>query len=276
MGSFVVDAIKKLQLSAEADLGLHSLDFAPAERPVFPAANDVRAKSLWRAEQVAKSFGTDVIYVNNRTPHLFDFAGSCYDGKLFINVNAHTPHHVALGHELLHFIRRKDESAYQRLHQGLLANVAYNADPRKLDEFRFVAGIEPARTNDYTKEEFVAELLGRRFGEPEFLRDVVKAAGAGEETPTWRQALADIVALVIEFISRLREYVVGRVAIDQPISYTQNNDGMFATDFNVDDFVVDLDAARGVLTNFMTQMASISPANVQGAEPPPAVRRPRM
>lgn len=266
----IATTLSELESDARKEIGSGcELRLRLAARPSLLALDSPAARSIVLAEETARSFGAEVIYIKNVTPEFGQFSGAYKDGKIFVDVDTRLPHHAVIGHELLHFIRRANDAAYWRLCSNLEALLPFEAGDRhhELARFRFLAGVDPAQPAEYAKEELIAELLGRRFLEPEFLDLVAKERGVQPITgATVADFLIELVRLIAEFLQALQQNISDRFSRTSiPTTYWGPDPAEVArANACADEFVSDLCAARRVLADFLRDavtvpMPSVSP-----------------
>jgi len=169
------------------------------------------AKSWQLTNELAKFFGQKVITFENNTPNIFAFDGVSYRGNIFLNTKASRPAHVVFGHEFLHRLRSENQAAYDKLVSVIEPLIT------DLKVFGKKEKIEDGFSNDYIKEELLANLVGNRFHEVSFWRKLAIKA------PKQFKAIADT---AIKLISQVKAYFSGNQTL------------------NGDEFITDLDKAR--------------------------------
>lgn len=88
------------------------------------------------------------------------FNGSYYKGQMFIDVNSEAPHHIVFGHELVHNLRAEYPDLYDRLEQSIIPQATKRVTSAQIHGF----DVDSKRG----REEYVADVVGNRFGERSF------------------------------------------------------------------------------------------------------------
>jgi hypothetical protein len=110
---------------------------------------------------IADNLGVDLNWIESNE-NVFD--GAQFGGQTFIDVKSEKPYNVVLGHEFTHVLKREHPDLYQELHD-LIIPQATNAKESASDH-QYKAGSKKAQ------EEFVADVVGNRFGEKQFWSDL--------------------------------------------------------------------------------------------------------
>lgn len=152
------------------------LDAVPA-RAGAAAGQPLRGADRARvaaAELARRLFGKRVVFFTSNTPFANGFYASGDDTRIFLNADSRAPHMAVLGHELLHAMRKDRPDLYDALKARVMA-VARDTDQRDLlpQLQRLKAGL-PKIEQDVLDEEFIADVVGDRFMEPEFWRAMAK------------------------------------------------------------------------------------------------------
>lgn len=131
-----------------------------------------RRDSFTFAAQTARAFQkSGVLNFVEFEQGVTGFNGATVSGQIFIDVNAEQPYHVVLGHELTHVLRRDYADLYQQLEDMIIP--------------QGTAREESARQHGYDmdsrqgREEYVADVVGNRFGESEFWQSMAEANPKG-------------------------------------------------------------------------------------------------
>lgn len=150
--------------------------------------------------KAAELFGKKVVFFQAAPGSRDFFNGAVIPGTdtIFINVNANRPAIRIFGHELVHTIRNTDVKTYQRMTSALLPYI----DRAGFEAYAsFQMGENNLKDANKILEEAVADLVGDRFGEPEFWSMLA------EENPTMFEQLAKI---VMQFIDETLSKLSGR------------------------------------------------------------------
>lgn len=135
------------------------------------------ARALRFARWVAETaFGREVVFVDQPNGGLF--YGAQFDGKVFIDVNSPKPAISILGHELTHDLRKTRPELYDRLNDSLGTLLRGESDyAQKLRDDYAEIGLNPLDA-DKSREELFSDIVGDRFDEPAFWREMAAADGS--------------------------------------------------------------------------------------------------
>jgi hypothetical protein len=185
--------------------------------------------------KAAELFGKKVVFFQAAPGSRDFFNGAVIPGTdtIFINVNANRPAIRIFGHELVHTIRNTDVKTYQRMTSALLPYI----DRAGFEAYAsFQMGENNLKDANKILEEAVADLVGDRFGEPEFWSMLA------EENPTMFEQLAKI---VMQFIDETLSKLTGR------------------QDMKSSGLVTDLQTARSIIAR---ELAAMKPAVEESVE----------
>jgi hypothetical protein len=158
---------------ARPDLVLDAVPARAGAAPGQPLQGADRAR-VAAAELAKRLFDKQVTYFRSSAPLANGVYQDAQPGRIFLWQDARRPHMAVLGHELLHAMRADRPDLYDTLKQRVLA-VAKDLDQRDLllQLTRLKSGL-PKIEQDTLTEEFIADVVGDRFMEPEFWQAMAK------------------------------------------------------------------------------------------------------
>lgn len=193
-------------------------------------------------EQVAKLFGKRVVFFRvTEGADFFDGTILESDSAIFVNVASDKAHLRILGHELVHDIRKTAPKVYQQLVKALQPML----NERGFAKYTELQKSEGVQTADKILEEAIGDIVGDRFGEPEFWQMM-----ADNNPSTFK----DVARAVMSFIDRL----LGKIGNQTLGSET---------------LVKDLRAARSEIAKILAQSTSGEGTAPQGSGPAFARKR---
>lgn len=220
------DSVTRLQSDLRARTG--DTNYSIREATVLtgrPNARDLRF-ARWVSET---AFGKEVVFVDQ--PNGGKFYGAQFDGKVFIDVNSPRPAMAVLGHELTHDMRKTRPDLYARLDETLSTLLRGESDyARQLREEYAKIGLDPLNA-DKTREELYSDIVGDRFDEPVFWRQMAAADGN-----TFRKVARYAMTMIDNALERL----VGRRA------------------FGTDKYISDMQSARKAIAEVLREYAQAS------------------
>jgi hypothetical protein len=150
---------------------------------------------------IASMFGKKVVVFssdNEMAPDGFVRTG---DSKtIHLNVKSQISHLVVFGHELLHQLKADNPQAYAALMKVIKLNEGVNLD---------VAGIRG------DMEELTADVVGNRFRETEFWRDVFREIlASGKDTKASQRSAMRLGASVVRAVDRMVKALKGMTGFD--------------------------------------------------------------
>ena len=149
--------------------------------------------------RLAKLFGKNIVV----------FSGAATDGfvidnkTIYLNANSTVGQVAVMGHELLHQLKHDNKTAYAALKKVLTGGMT----PEKWAEFDLAYNGKDkvgTMTKEELAEEFVADLVGNRFGEDGFWPDVFAKVEAQYSAPEARS----IIRALAEAINRIMNAVI--------------------------------------------------------------------
>jgi hypothetical protein len=185
---------------------------------------------------LAEVFGTQVGLLRLSAESAFRFNGVKHNNMVWLNVESKRPLHVVFGHELLHMMKTDRPDIYRDLHDAIVPMLVGQDDYARRTR---LAGHQA----DYVQEEMIADLLGDRFAEESFWRQVA------QHRPSVFGRIAEYVST---FASRVKDAFAGLVAAQSPAA---------------DQFVSDLDRTRALLAKAVADYAASQQAGVQDYDP---------
>jgi hypothetical protein len=153
---------------------------ATARRAVLDALTGGKRQAAEFAEALASAFGQTITWVQTDTA-LFD--GVTVNGQLFVDVDSSVPYHIVMGHELTHILRNEHPDLYAQLESMILPDATARSESAEFH--RFEEGSVKAN------EEYVADVVGNRFGERKFWADM-----AATEPSLFRRVAAIVRSLI--------------------------------------------------------------------------------
>lgn len=145
---------------------------------------------------------------------------------IHINTISSKPHLVVLGHEVMHHLRVANKKAYDKVEASVLAVLKDTAATEFVSDYGMGADLE----------EVVADLLGNRWMEPEFLSSVFQ--DIGKRSPKEAQGIINALASALRNVIDAMLRVLGR-----------------AEGFRTDKLVTDLTAVREALKSALAEYA---------------------
>jgi len=131
------------------------------------------------AELAQRLFDKQVTYFTSSEPFANGLVSSKQPNRVFVLHGASRPHMAILGHELLHSLRIDRPDLYAKLADRIMAVTNDRSDADMgLQLKRLKAGL-PTLDDNLLEEEFVADVVGDRFTEPEFWQLMAKDQPAG-------------------------------------------------------------------------------------------------
>ncbi|NUX58641.1 LPD38 domain-containing protein [Paraburkholderia youngii] len=160
------------------------------------------------AQKVAAMFGKKVVLFRQQggeTGLMDGMAGS--DGKtIYLNADASGAHHLlVVGHELAHTMRMDAPKLFDGLRKSILKQTTkgqlgdfyrYYMNDRGMSEADVRAALKDKATFDRMTEEYVADLVGNRFGEYRTWQDLFANADKGDRSLIYR--IADYITSFID------------------------------------------------------------------------------
>jgi len=153
---------------------------ATARRAVLDTLTGGKRQAAEFAEALASAFGQTITWVQTDTA-LFD--GVTVNGQLFVDVDSSVPYHIVMGHELTHILRNEHPDLYAQLESMILPDATARSESAEFH--RFEEGSVKAN------EEYVADVVGNRFGERKFWADM-----AATEPSLFRRVAAIVRSLI--------------------------------------------------------------------------------
>jgi len=134
------------------------------------------------ADAIAQQFGVKINWV---TSSVFD--GVHHAGDIFVNLDSPAPYHVVLGHELVHTLKNTDADLYAQLEALIMPESTMTKESAKFHQY----GENTMSAN----EVYVADVVGNRFGEKQFWRDMAAAE------PNLFRRIATVVRSLLEKVA---------------------------------------------------------------------------
>lgn len=155
-----------------------------------------KVPGLGLIEKTAKLFGKKVVFfkVDEGSPDFFDGAVIATKTTIFINVNTTRAHIRIFGHELVHAIRNSDPKTYQKLVNAL----APMLDLQGYKAFANRQRKDGVSRDDKILEEAIGDIVGDRFGEPEFWQML-----ADENPSTFVAVAKAVIDFIDSFLAKL-------------------------------------------------------------------------
>lgn len=187
-----------------------------------------RGRELAAVSTVARRlFGHEVVFVRFQGKPLFNGAMStAIPDVLFLNADSKKPLMAVLGHELLHHLKRTNESIYNTLNNRL--NRLKKNERDYLHKLEVLYGRQGAKAPANWDEELNADIVGDFFQDPEFW------AGMAKEQP-------GLFRRVVNAILKFLDDVAAKITDARP--------------FGTDQYLTDIGAARAAVVDAMRQFS---------------------
>ena len=154
------------------------------------------AKNAKEAEKLAKLFNKKVVYVKNNNPDLFTFDGVTVPeipDTIFVDASTGEPHTYIIGHELVHELRRDDESLYRQFAEAAVDNLKnFDQYKDKIDKLMSKEGKQ--LSSDKILEELLGDFVGDQMQNKDFWQGML------ERMPNVMQ---DFIKFIKKFFQRI-------------------------------------------------------------------------
>ncbi len=216
---------------AEVRAALRVPDDAPvsiltaASRPDADQAKGVSKQAAQFIEQVARTFGKRVVFFD--VPDRGAAEGFYVRGNtVFLNVNSGTQHLRVLGHELTHAMKRQAPDAYAKM-LGAVAELRTDEEMAAQHADYFGEPLKDAEQLDqphpgsngtlreFLAEEWMADLSGNRFAEPEFWTALFGRLEGQHGAPAAKGIIAKLRLALVAALNKLKTLIGGNAfAVD--------------------------------------------------------------
>lgn len=223
--------------AARPDLQLDAVPARAGAETGQPLRGADRAR-VAAAELARRMFDKRVVFFRSNTPFANGFFRPADDGRIFLNADSRVPHMAVLGHELLHAMRRDRPDLYDMLKARVMAVSRDTGQKDLLLQLnREKAGL-PKLDQDILDEEFIADVVGDRFMEPEFW-----AAMAKDQPGAFQRVVAAVRRFLDDVIQALTQ----------------------VRPFNTNAYLADVRAARDAVAEAMRQYSGGEVGAMTGA-----------
>ena len=172
---------------AELEAAIRAQGETASLQSVMPDSAPGRRHSSRLAQTLAEEFGVKLHWITGDT----FFNGVNYKGEVFIDVDSDTPHHVVLGHELVHTLKKDHLDLYQQLADVII--------PRATDTEGSAKAHHKKEGTAAANEEYVADVVGNRFGERQFWEDM-----AATEPKLFRKVANILKGMLANLVNKFR------------------------------------------------------------------------
>lgn len=163
------------------------------ELPQGPDRARVAAQEL-----AARLFGKRLTFFKAARPVLNGVFNPQQPDRVFVRFDADKPHMAITGHELGHALRNDQPAIYERLKNRILELARDKDQHDMLLQLQRLKAQLPQLPQDTLDEEFVANVIGDRFMEPQFWKAMAKDQPGG-----FRQVIDAILSWLDDLIARL-------------------------------------------------------------------------